>query len=66
MMIVQIDWSSVNGILGELAHAVDAMHALYGKSYTTVVIKPMGSYSDVIDLTTKTSYKLQHYVIVNS
>ena len=54
----QIDWSSINGILGELAHVVDAMHALYGKSYTIVVIKPMGSFSEVIDLTTKTSYKL--------
>lgn len=58
MIVMQIDWASVNGILGELAHVVDAMHALYGKSYTTVVIKPMGSYSEVIDLTTKTSYKL--------
>ena len=34
------------------------MYTLYGKSYTSIVIKPMGSFSEIIDMVNKTSYKL--------
>lgn len=54
----QIDWNCVNGMLGDLTHLVDSMYALYGKTYSTIVLKPMGSFSEIIDYTTKTSYKL--------
>ncbi|OAO13644.1 autophagy protein Apg6 family protein [Blastocystis sp. ATCC 50177/Nand II] len=54
----QIDWNSVNGVLGELLQVVDALHTLYGKRYEQIVLKPQGAASEVIDLTQKTSYKL--------
>ncbi|KAK8822234.1 hypothetical protein WA577_005398 [Blastocystis sp. JDR] len=54
----QIDWNSVNGVLGELLQVVDALHTLYGKRYGQIVLKPQGAASEVIDLTQKTSYKL--------
>ena len=34
------------------------MYMLYGKSYTSIVIKPMGSFSEIIDMVNKISYKL--------
>ena len=54
----QIDWNMVNGVLGELLQAVDALHSLYGKRYGEIVLKPQGAASEVIDLAQKTSYKL--------
>lgn len=41
-----------------MAQVVDALHVLYKKPYATVVLKPMGMLSEVIDLSTSTSYKL--------
>ncbi len=54
----QIDWNTVNGVLGELLQAVDALHSLYGKRYGEIVLKPQGAASEVIDLAQRTSYKL--------
>ena len=48
----------MNGVLGDTLQAVDALHVLYKKPYTTVALKPRGMLSEVIDLPTSTSYKL--------
>lgn len=54
----QIDWNSVNAALGDLLQAVDAMYRLYGLPYQRIYLKTRGSYSEVIDMTEKASYKL--------
>ena len=48
----------MNALLGDLAQAVDAMYHLYGKTYSSIVLKPMGSFSEIIDYANKTSYCL--------
>ena len=54
----QVDWVALNGVLGDLAHAVDAMYTLYRCYYRNVVINPLGSFSEVIDRASRTSFKL--------
>lgn len=53
-----MDWNALNGVLGDLAHAVDAMVSLYRTHYQNVVIHPLGSFSEVIDRDSRTSFKL--------
>ena len=48
----------MNAVLGDIAHVVVAMYMLYGKSTENIVIHPKGSYSTVIDYSTKTTYNL--------
>ena len=55
---MQVDWVALNGVLGDLAHAVDAMYPLYRCYYRNVVINPLGSFSEVIDRAARTSFKL--------
>ncbi len=54
----QIDWNSVNAALGDLIQAVDTMYRLYGLPYQRIYLKTRGSFSEVIDMTEKASYKL--------
>ena len=58
----QIDWNSVNAALGDLVQAVDTMYRLYGLPYQTIYLKTRGSFSEVIDMTEKASYKLQYFM----
>ena len=53
-----MDWNTLNGVLGDLAQAVDAMVFLYRTHYQNVMIHPMGSFSEVIDRDSQTSFKL--------